>query len=67
VNSAGYAGNGNTGICIALCCSVVQRVAVLCSALQHVKSAEYARNGNTGVCVAVFCRALQCIAVCCSV
>ena len=36
----------------AVCCSVLQCVAVRCSALQ---------------CVAVRCSALQCVAVCCSV
>ena len=39
-------------ICVAVCCSVLQRVAVCCSVLQ---------------CVAAFCNVLQCVAVCCSV
>jgi len=39
-------------ICVAVCCSVLQRVAVCCSVLQ---------------CVAVCCSVLQCVAVCCSV
>ena len=38
--------------CLAVCCSVLQCVAVCCSVLQ---------------CVAVRCSVLQCVAVCCSV
>ena len=39
-------------VCVAVCCSVLQRVAVCCSVLQ---------------CVAAWCSVLQCAAVCCSV
>ena len=41
--------------CVAVCCSVLQCVAVCCSVLQ------------CAACVAVCCSVLQCVAVCCSV
>jgi len=45
-------GAHQTGQCVAVCCSVLQRAAVCCSVLQ---------------CAAVCCSVLQCAAVCCSV
>ena len=43
---------------VAVCCSVLQCVAVRCHVLP---------NGGVLPCVAVCCNVLQCVAVCCSV
>jgi len=51
-----------SGGCGAVCCSVLQRVAVWCSALQRV-----AACCSVLQCVAVCCSVLQCVAVCCGV
>ena len=48
--------------CVALCCSVLRCVAVCCSVLQCV-----AVCCSVLQCVAVRCSVLQCVAVCCSV
>ena len=49
-------------VCVAVCCSVLQRVAVCCSVLQCV--AVFCSMLQYG---AVCCSVLQCFAVCCSV
>ena len=62
-------------VCVAVCCSVLQCVAVLqrvaVNVLQTPGSLAAAIRGDAyGIvlqCVAVCCSVLQCVAVCCSV
>ena len=53
--------------CVAVCCSVLQYVAVFPKRAQAIQ--EPCKTGKRSVlqCVAVCCSALQCVAVCCSV
>jgi len=53
-------------VCVAVCCSVLQYVAVCCSMLQCV-AVCYSVLQCVAVCVAVCCSMLQYVAVCCSV
>ena len=48
--------------CIAVCCFVLQCIAVYCSVLQCIAVCCFVLQ-----CIAVYCSVLQCIAVCCSV
>jgi len=53
--------------CVAVCCSVLQRVAACCSVLQSSKKLEDNKSQFDHKCVAVCCSVLQRVAACCSV
>jgi len=54
--------------CVAVCCSVLQRVAACCSVTMSLKWLSHKVSKITkSPCVAVCCSVLQCVAACCSV
>jgi len=52
---------------VAVCCSVLQCVAVRCSVLHTAKDTSPVAARHPLQCAAVCCSVLQCVAVCCSV
>ena len=63
--------DGESALCVAVCCGVLQCVVVPCSVLQcvaHVDTHTMMVAPHCVLqCVAVCCSVLQCVAVCCSV
>jgi len=61
-------GSSSGDVCVAACCSVLQRVASCCIMLQRVAvRVAKGESGLQGACGCVCCSVLQRVATCCSV